>query len=155
MRMACGPAFSGQARRAHAAAALMPTLRALMSGESPKVGHFCDGDEMLEFVCSRNFKTLPAIGTSCPDHFLCTRIAHLTFDETRLGDMAYLEKSVRGYREAYAAYYQRCAREGDPGSVTAGAVRRDLERLMSAGLSKRVRGGARYRSGARTAPHLR
>ena len=120
-RMARGPAFGGprigplpQEQRAQTAAALMPRLRALMSAERSKVGHFCDDAETLEFVCSRNFTTLAAIGTSCPDHFLRTKIAPLTLEETRLSDMAYLEKSVRDYREAYAAYYQRCAKAGDP-----------------------------------------
>ena len=128
-RMARGPAFGGprigplpQEQRAQTAAALMPGLRALMSVERSKVGHFCDDAETLEFVCSRNFTTLAAIGTSCPDHFLRTKIAPLTLDETRLTDMAYLEMSVRDYREAYAAYYQRCAKAGDPAMRDANPV---------------------------------
>ena len=120
-RMARGPAFGGPRiaplspeQRAQTAATLMPRLRALMSVERPKVGHFCDDAETLEFVGSRNFATLAAVGTSCPDHFLRTKIAPLTLDETRLADAAYLEKSVSDYREAYAGYYQRCAKAGDP-----------------------------------------
>src|SRR6185312_16280484 len=100
--------------RAHMAAKLMPRLRALMSTERSKVGHFSDDPETLEFVCSRNFTALAAIGTSCPDHFLRTKIAPLTLDETRLTDMAYLEQSIAEYRASYAAYYQRCATAGDP-----------------------------------------
>jgi rhamnulose-1-phosphate aldolase/alcohol dehydrogenase len=120
-RMARGPAFGGPRvaplraeDRASAAAALMPKLRGLMSADRPKVGHFSDDAETLEFVDSRNFAKLAAVGTSCPDHFLRTKIAPLTLDETRLGDPAYLEKSIADYRAAYAAYYQRCARPGDP-----------------------------------------
>jgi rhamnulose-1-phosphate aldolase/alcohol dehydrogenase len=120
-RMARGPAFGGARieplppqQRARTAATLMPRLRGLMSAERPKVGHFSDDAETLEFVCSRNFVSLAAIGTSCPDHFLRTKIAPLTLDETRLTDAAYLEKSVSDYRAAYAGYYQRCARAGDP-----------------------------------------
>ena len=120
-RMARGPAFGGrrieplpQDQRARAAAKLMPRLRALMSAERPKVGHFSDDAETLEFVCSRNFSKLAAIGTSCPDHFLRTKIAPLTLDETRLTDTAYLEKSISEYRASYASYYQRCAKAGDP-----------------------------------------
>ena len=120
-RMARGAAFGGPRlpplrpeERATTAAALMPKLRALMSADRPKVGHFSDDPETLEFVCSHNFSTLAAIGTSCPDHFLRTKIAPLTLDETRLADMAYLEQSVTDYRTGYAAYYQRCAKPSDP-----------------------------------------
>lgn len=120
-RMSRGPAFGGARiaslsaeERASTAAILMPKLRALMSAERPKIGHFSDDAETLEFVCSRNFAKLAAIGTSCPDHFLRTKIAPLTLDEARLDDMAYLEKSVADYRAAYAGYYQRCAKPSDP-----------------------------------------
>ncbi len=120
-RLSRGPAFGGPRidplpadQRARAAAKVMPKLRGLMSDERPKVGHFCDDPETLEFVCSRNFASLAAIGTSCPDHFLRTKIAPLTLDETRLEDRAYLEKSITDYRAAYASYYTRCARAGDP-----------------------------------------
>jgi len=120
-RMAKGPAFGGPRieplpadQRARTVAKLMPRLRGLMSTERSKVGHFSDDPETLEFVGSRNFASLAAIGTSCPDHFLRTKIAPLTLDEARLTDMAYLEKSVADYRAAYAAYYQRCATAGDP-----------------------------------------
>jgi rhamnulose-1-phosphate aldolase/alcohol dehydrogenase len=115
------PAFGGrrvsllpQSERASAAAVLMPRLRGLMSGTRPKVGHFCDDAETLEFVGSRDFARLAAIGTSCPDHFLRTKIAPLTLDETRLSDTDYLSKSISEYREAYAAYYKRCAGPDDP-----------------------------------------
>jgi rhamnulose-1-phosphate aldolase/alcohol dehydrogenase len=120
-RLARGPAFGGQRieplpakQRTQTAAQLMPRLRGLMSAEASKVGHFSDDPETLEFVCSRNFGSLAAIGTSCPDHFLRTKIAPLTLDETRLADMSYLEKSIGDYRAAYAKYYQRCAKAGDP-----------------------------------------
>ena len=120
-RLQRAPAFGGPRispmraeDRLELAAALTPRLRALMSAERPKVAHFSDDAETLEFVCARDFESLAAIGTSCPDHFLRTKIAPLALDETRLSDMAYLEKSVEGYRAAYAAYYQRCARPGDP-----------------------------------------
>jgi rhamnulose-1-phosphate aldolase/alcohol dehydrogenase len=120
-RMSGGPAFGGRRvdplpheQRSQLASKLMPRLRGLMSSERSKVGHFCDDAETLEFVCSRNFTALAAIGTSCPDHFLRTKIAPLVLDETRLTDTAYLQKSVSDYREAYAGYYQRCSKAGDP-----------------------------------------
>ncbi len=120
-RLAGAPAFGGQRApalpaddRAAAAAALMPKLRGLMIGERSKVGHFSDDPEALEFVCGKDFERLAAIGTSCPDHFLRTKIAPLTLDETRLDDIAYLENALARYREGYVAYYNRCAAPGDP-----------------------------------------
>jgi len=120
-RLAVGPAFGGQAvaplpeaERARVASQLMPRLRSLMNTGRPKVGHFSDDRESLEFACSRDFQRLAPIGTSCPDHFLRTKIAPLTLDATRLDDEAYLAQAIAAYREQYAAYYQRCARPGDP-----------------------------------------
>ena len=120
-RLAKAPAFGGQAvaplaptDRAAAAARLMPRLRGLMTGERGKLGHFSDHAEALEFTSSRDFARLAAIGTSCPDHFLRTKIAPLTLDPARLEDDAYLAEALAAYREGYAAYYRRCARPSDP-----------------------------------------
>jgi rhamnulose-1-phosphate aldolase/alcohol dehydrogenase len=120
-RLAERPAFGGQAvpplspaQRAAAAAGLMPRLRGLMSGERGKVGHFSDDAQALEFVNAKDFLRLAAIGTSCPDHFLRTKIAPLTLDPARLDDQAYLAQALADYREGYAAYYRRCARPSDP-----------------------------------------
>ncbi len=115
------PAFGGMAvatpppvERRRAAATLMPRLRGLVSGERPKVGHFSDDPETLEFVGSADCARLARIGTSCPDHFLRTKIAPLTLDPARLDDTTYLASAVGTFREQYAAYYQRCAGAGDP-----------------------------------------
>lgn len=116
-----GPAFGGEvtaplafeARQA-VAAELMPRLRGLMTGERPKVGHFSDSAETLEFVGSADFGRLAAIGTSCPDHFLRTKIAPLTLDPAQLGDGSYLGEAIAAYRDAYAAYYTRNAGPNDP-----------------------------------------
>ena len=62
------------AERAATAARLMPRLRAAMSGKTRKIGHFSDDSEIMEFVGSRDFARLAALGTSCPDHFLRTKI---------------------------------------------------------------------------------
>ena len=120
-RFAGRPAFGGQAvaplepaARAAAAARLMPRLRANMPGDRPKVGHFSDDAEALEFVGSSDFERLAAIGTSCPDHFLRTKIAPLTLDPGRLDDEAYLADRFERYRQDYAAYYGRCAGPADP-----------------------------------------
>jgi rhamnulose-1-phosphate aldolase/alcohol dehydrogenase len=120
-RLAEGPAFGGvkhpalpQADRRALAARLMPRLRANMPGERSKVGHFSDDAEALEFVGSEQLERLAAIGTSCPDHFLRTKIAPLTLDPARLEDDAYLAERFEQYRRGYAAYYQRCARPTAP-----------------------------------------
>ncbi len=120
-RLARGPAFGGRlhvprppAERAAAASRLMPRLRGLMVSERSLVGHFSDDAESLEFVCSHDFERLAAIGTSCPDHFLRTKIAPLTLDPARLEDDEYLHHALSQYRASYAAYYERCARPGDP-----------------------------------------
>lgn len=119
--LARGNAFGGArfeslapAARRQAAADLMPRLRGLMSTTSPKVGHFADDDETMEFVNSANFLDLAAIGTSCPDHFLRTKIAPMPLDPARIGDDAYLATELESYRTAYADYYNACSRPGDP-----------------------------------------
>ncbi|HKT75355.1 MAG TPA: bifunctional rhamnulose-1-phosphate aldolase/short-chain dehydrogenase [Sphingobium sp.] len=109
------------ADRAAAAARLMPRLRGLMGGK-PKLGHFSDDAETLEFVGSTDFERLAAVGTSCPDHFLRTKIAPLTLDPAKLDDDAYLAEKLDSYRAGYAAYYQRCARPTDPAMRDANPV---------------------------------
>lgn len=108
--------------RRQAAARVMPKLRGLMVGVRTKVGHFSDDPEALEFVGSRDFERLAAIGTSCPDHFLRTKIAPLTLDPARLDDSAYLAERLAGYRAGYEAYYSRCARKSDPAMRDANPV---------------------------------
>ncbi len=128
-RLATGPAFGGcvhapkpaDERRA-IAASLMPRLRGLMGNEVRKVGHFNDDPESLEFVGSRDFGALAALGTSCPDHFLRTKIAPLALDPARIDDQAYLASAVAGYRQGYEKYYRRCARPADPAMRDANPV---------------------------------
>jgi rhamnulose-1-phosphate aldolase/alcohol dehydrogenase len=100
--------------RARVAARLLPRLRALMGAERSKVGHFSDDAETLEFVDSVDFEKLARIGTSCPDHFLRTKIAPLSLDPARLEDAQYLAQAISSYRDQYAAYYTRCAGHNDP-----------------------------------------
>ena len=118
-RLVGRPAFGGQVvapapDRAAIAADLMPRLRALMTGARRKVGHFSDDAEALEFSGSADFVRLAALGTSCPDHFLRTKIAPLTLDAERLQDDAYLADQIAAYRALYAAYYERCKRANSP-----------------------------------------
>ncbi|HEY0411702.1 MAG TPA: bifunctional rhamnulose-1-phosphate aldolase/short-chain dehydrogenase [Allosphingosinicella sp.] len=100
--------------RVATARALMPRLRALLSTGRPKLGHFCDDAATMEFVGSRDLGELAALGTSCPDHFLRTKIAPLVLDLKRIEDKDYLSASVAAYREAYAGYYHRNAGPNDP-----------------------------------------
>jgi rhamnulose-1-phosphate aldolase/alcohol dehydrogenase len=108
------PAFGGQAvaplapgARAAVASKLMPRLRAAMAGTARKIGHFSDDAEIMEFVCSRDFDRLAALGTSCPDHFLRTKIEPLVLDPARVDDDAYLVRAMEDYRKAHAAYHAR------------------------------------------------
>ncbi|HWV13745.1 MAG TPA: bifunctional rhamnulose-1-phosphate aldolase/short-chain dehydrogenase [Sphingobium sp.] len=118
-KLAEKPAFGGQlvapnADRAAIAADLMPRLRGLMTGARAKVGHYSDDAEALEFVGSADFLRLAALGTSCPDHFLRTKIAPLPLDPAKLQDDAYLADQIAAYRDLYAAYYARCKRSNSP-----------------------------------------
>ena len=118
-KLAQKPAFGGQlvepnADRAAIAADLMPRLRGLMTGARTKVGHFSDDAEALEFVGSAEFLRLAALGTSCPDHFLRTKIAPLPLDPAKLQDDAYLAEQIAAYRDMYASYYDRCKRSNSP-----------------------------------------
>jgi len=121
------PAFGGRVHDARddrraVAAKLAPVLRGLMTGARNKVAHFSDTPETMEFVGSKDFARLAAVGTSCPDHFLRTKIAPLTLDPEKLEDRAYLAKAIADYRDGYAAYYQRCAGPNDPAMRDANPV---------------------------------
>ena len=118
-KLAGKPAFGGREiapnpDRAAIAADLMPRLRGAMTGARRKLGHWSDDAEALEFVGSAEFERLAALGTSCPDHFLRTKIAPLTLDPARLHDDAYLAEKIVAYRDSYAAYYERCKRLNSP-----------------------------------------
>lgn len=118
-KLAGKPAFGGQKvapreGRAAIAADLMPRLRGFMTGARTKLGHWSDDAEALEFTGSADFERLAALGTSCPDHFLRTKIAPLTLDPERLHDDAYLAQKIADYRALYAAYFDRCKRANSP-----------------------------------------
>lgn len=107
-----------QARRA-VAARLMPAIRGMISADHRMVGHFDDQPAVLEFVNSAKLKPLAALGTSCPDHFLRTKICPLVVDfdpanpdvEATLSALA---GQVAEYRQGYAAYYERCKHPDSP-----------------------------------------
>jgi rhamnulose-1-phosphate aldolase/alcohol dehydrogenase len=128
------PAFGGAVHDSlapdarHAVAArLMPAIRGFVSGNQHMVGHFNDSEAVLEFVNSANLRPLAALGTSCPDHFLRTKIRPLVveFDpsENNLDAvMAGLPDQIAAYREDYAAYYERCKRPDSPAMRDPNAV---------------------------------
>lgn len=129
------PAFGGAvvqalapAERRAVAARLMPVIRGLISQNGVrKVGHFDDSDTVLEFVNSRDLRPLAALGTSCPDHFLRTKIRPLVidFDPARPDVEAVastLPAVLDDYRAGYQAYYERCKRPDSPAMRDPNAV---------------------------------
>lgn len=109
------------------AARLMPRIRGLISEQKPKVGHFDHSDAVLEFVCSKDLGPLAALGTSCPDHFLRTKIRPLVidFDPSSANLDATIDRlpaAVGEYRDAYAAYYERCKHSDSPAMRDPNAV---------------------------------
>ncbi len=111
------PALPERERRARAAA-LFPLLRGLASTDRPQVGHFTDGEAVLDFVSRAEHPRLAALGTSCPDHFLRTKVRPMVLDlppDAPLDDVkARLKELHAAYREEYAAYYDRHAAPGSP-----------------------------------------
>ncbi|WP_405113399.1 bifunctional aldolase/short-chain dehydrogenase [Micromonospora sp. NBC_01405] len=100
------------------AAALAPVLRGLASTDRPQVGHFTDSDVVLDFVARERHPALAALGTSCPDHFLRTKVRPMVLD---LAPAAPLEDVIgrltelhTAYRDDYRAYYERHATGDSP-----------------------------------------
>src|SRR3984885_8538267 len=119
-------ALAPEARR-EAAARLLPAIRGKISSHERKVGHFSDAPEVLEFVNSNALSDLAPLGTSCPDHFLRTKIRPLVlpFDPgaNNLDDaLASLDEQLADYRDQYAAYYERCKRANSPAMRDPNAV---------------------------------
>ncbi|MGI3785751.1 MAG: bifunctional rhamnulose-1-phosphate aldolase/short-chain dehydrogenase, partial [Janthinobacterium lividum] len=118
-----GPALPGcaalpEAERRAKAVALAPAVRALASHDRPMVGHFTDSPVVLDFLAATEHPRLAALGTSCPDHFLRTKVRPLVLDlpadasveaaEARLAELH------EAYRADYQAYYDRYAGSGSP-----------------------------------------
>ncbi len=104
-------------RRARAAA-LAPVIRGLASTDKPQLGHFTDSPAVLEFAGSERMPELAALGTSCPDHFLRTKVRPMVLDlppSAPLEDViARLRELHAAYREEYRAYYERYATPDSP-----------------------------------------
>jgi rhamnulose-1-phosphate aldolase/alcohol dehydrogenase len=117
-----GPVLSSplpEAERRALLAAVAPELRGLLSAQAPKVMHFVDSEPVLEFVGSQRAQELARRGTTCPDHFLRTRVRPLLvpFEPAREGPdelRGRLPALVEQYRQEYAAYYERCRRPDSP-----------------------------------------
>ncbi|THA77616.1 bifunctional aldolase/short-chain dehydrogenase [Streptomyces sp. A0642] len=111
-------ALSGPERRERAAA-LAPVIRGLASTDRPQVGHFTDAEPVLDFLSRTEHPRLAALGTSCPDHFLRTKVSPLVLDlpaDAPVAEAVERLKTLHAeYREAYRAYYERHAVPGSPG----------------------------------------
>jgi len=106
---------------------LVPSLRGRISANLKKHGNFDDSAGVLEFVCSKDLQKLADLGTSCPDHFLRTKVNPLVLAYDPKRDnidevIAGLDAALEGYRAQYAAYYQRCKRVSTPAMRDANAV---------------------------------
>jgi rhamnulose-1-phosphate aldolase/alcohol dehydrogenase len=120
------PAFGGaavavlpEAERRAVIAALAPVLRGKIGAVERKIGHYNDQHEVLEFVCSRRLRELAQLGTSCPDHFLRTKIRPLVLDFDPAAPnldklITGLDTALEAYRKDYTAYYERCKRPNSP-----------------------------------------
>ncbi|MFG2687083.1 bifunctional aldolase/short-chain dehydrogenase [Streptomyces sp. NPDC048405] len=107
-----------EAERRKRAAALAPYVRGLASRDRAQVGHFTDADVVLDFLARAEHPRLAALGTSCPDHFLRTKVRPLVLDVAPTAPLdeavARLKELHAAYREEYAAYYERHAEPDSP-----------------------------------------
>ncbi|GMM97898.1 bifunctional aldolase/short-chain dehydrogenase [Microbacterium luteum] len=107
-----------EAERRAKAAALAPTIRGIASHDKPMVGHFTDADVVLEFLASEKAPALAELGTSCPDHFLRTKvkpmILDLPADASVDAAIARLGELHEEYRADYTAYYEAHADAESP-----------------------------------------
>lgn len=114
-----GTKVTSSGDRAKVAAEILPTLRGLVSSNRRLVGHFNDSADVLEFANSNDAAALSALGTSCPDHFLRTRISPMfvAWDPAKesVADLkASIQKAIEKYRVDYAAYYNAHAEPASP-----------------------------------------
>ena len=105
------------ARKARAAA-LAPIIRGLASTDRPMVGHFTDAPEVLDFLSRAKHPKLANLGTSCPDHFLRTKVRPMVLDLAPTADLdtvtARLKKLHESYRAAYTRYYEKYREKESP-----------------------------------------
>lgn len=123
-----GPVFGGEKipsldpeNRKKQAASIAPVLRGFCSSERHMIGHFTDDSRVLEFINSNDLDRLAPLGTSCPDHFLRTKISPLVLDLTPdadLSDVSALKEKLapafEAYRKMYTEYYETCKHPNSP-----------------------------------------
>ena len=131
-----GSIFGGQKvtslpkeERLEKAAQIMPLLRGLCSSENRMIGHFSDTDVVMEYINSNDLERLAPMGTSCPDHFLRTKIQPLVLTLDKNEDLsdtnAVLNKltpAFEQYRKEYADYYNTCKKPNSPAMRDANPV---------------------------------
>ena len=107
--------------RLEKAAQLMPMLRGLCSSEDRMIGHFNDSDVVLQYINSNDLERLAPMGTSCPDHFLRTKIQPLILNlgtDADASDIEAILKKVKPsfeqYRQEYKDYYETCKKGNSP-----------------------------------------
>jgi rhamnulose-1-phosphate aldolase/alcohol dehydrogenase len=107
-----------EAERRAKAAALAPTIRGIASADRPQVGHFTDTDVVLDFLSREKLAALAELGTSCPDHFLRTKVKPLVVDLPATATveeiLARLPELHEAYRKDYQGYYDRNATPDSP-----------------------------------------
>ncbi len=122
------PVFGGQKveslpanDRKQQAAQIAPLLRGLCSSHKRMIGHFTDDERVLQFINSHDLAKLAPLGTSCPDHFLRTKIQPLVLNLPASADLsdppkikAQIEPDFDGYRQEYEAYYDTCKHDNSP-----------------------------------------
>lgn len=122
------PVFGGQKVESLAqedrwaqAAAIAPVLRGFCSSERPMIGHFSDDARVLEFINSNDLEKLAPLGTSCPDHFLRTKIQPLILNLDKNEDLSDIEgikakllPLFEDYRAMYTEYYETCKHPNSP-----------------------------------------
>lgn len=115
------PVFGGVAparKPPVSAAQIAPVLRGLASSYRPMIGHFTNDERVLEFINANDLERLARMGTSCPDHFLRTKIRPLVLDlpaDLAENDLrSHVERQFEAYRADYQAYYDRCKHPNSP-----------------------------------------
>ncbi len=110
-----------EADRKKQAASLAPVLRGFCSSENRMIGHFTDDARVLEYINSNDLDRLAPLGTSCPDHFLRTKISPLVLNLTAAEDISDVKKIkekiaplFEAYRKMYADYYNGCKHANSP-----------------------------------------
>nr|MBA4168741.1 bifunctional aldolase/short-chain dehydrogenase [Chitinophagaceae bacterium] len=130
------PVFGGQKsaplpkeKRLKQAAALAPVLRGFCSSKNRMIGHFTDDNRVLEYINSNDLDRLAPMGTSCPDHFLRTKISPLVLELSASDDLSEVDSIKKklapqfdAYRKMYHDYYEKCKHPNSPAMRDANPV---------------------------------